>query len=242
MIYLTGFHAIEEALKSGTGIAVLSAKPGPRAGGLVKLAAARRIRVDRVGSAELDRLAPGNRGVALAVNEGPSAAPEYASTKEFAASLGEKQNALVLLLDEVTDPHNYGAILRSCDQFGVDLVVSRKRRSAAHAAVIMQTSSGAAAWVPHLEEPNLVRAVEALKESGFWIYGADARGEAVYRVDLAGRIALILGGEAGLSRLLRETCDGLVAAPTSGRIDSLNVSVAAGILLYEATRQRGSSR
>ncbi|MDR2181530.1 MAG: 23S rRNA (guanosine(2251)-2'-O)-methyltransferase RlmB [Treponema sp.] len=244
MTYLTGFHAIEESLKAGSGTALLSARPGPRAGELVKLAAARRVRVDRIGAAELDRLAPGNRGIALAV-EGDTALAgpvPYASTDDFIAGLGNTANALALILDEITDPHNYGAILRSCDQFGVDLVVSRKRRNAKHAAVIAQTSAGAAAWVPQLEEPNLVRAVDILKQGGFWIYGADRRGEPACRKDLKGRVAIILGGEAGLSRLLRESCDGLVAVPAFGRVDSLNVSVAAGILLYEAIRQRAGQR
>jgi 23S rRNA (guanosine2251-2'-O)-methyltransferase len=242
MTYLTGFHAIEEALKAGYGTALLSAKPGPRAGELVKLAGTRKVRVDRVGAAELDRLAQGNRGIALAV-EGSGAnavaGPDlYTTIEDFTTGLDDKINVLVMILDEITDPHNYGAILRSCDQFGVDLVISRRRRNAKHAAVIMQTSSGAAAWVPQLEEPNLVRAVDALKEGGFWIYGADMGGEAAYRKDLKGRIAIIVGGEAGLSRLLREKCDGLVGVPASGRVDSLNVSVAAGVLLYEIIRQR----
>jgi 23S rRNA (guanosine2251-2'-O)-methyltransferase len=144
-----------------------------------------------------------------------------------------------LILDEITDPHNYGAILRSCDQFGVDMVVTRNRRTAKHADIIATTSAGAAAWVPAAEVANLPRAVDELKEAGFWIYGADAAGEAVYAKDLRGRAALVLGGEGtGISRLLREKCDALVAIPTRGRIDSLNVSVAAGILLYEARRQR----
>ncbi|MDR2767171.1 MAG: 23S rRNA (guanosine(2251)-2'-O)-methyltransferase RlmB [Treponema sp.] len=242
MTYLTGFRAIEESLKAGSGTALLSARPGPRAGELAKLAAARRVRVDRVGAAELDRLAPGNRGIALAV-EGAGAGPvPYTSVDDFIAYLDNKENALALILDEITDPHNYGAILRSCDQFGVDLVVSRKRRNAKHAAVIAQTSAGAGAWVPQLEEPNLVRAAEILKEGGFWLYGADMGGEPAYRKDLKGRIAIILGGEAGLSRLLRESCDGFVAVPASGRVDSLNVSVAAGVLLYEVIRQRAAGK
>jgi 23S rRNA (guanosine2251-2'-O)-methyltransferase len=145
----------------------------------------------------------------------------------------------VLICDEITDPHNYGAILRSADQFGCDLVLSRNRRSAKNAPVIAQTSAGAASWVNELETGNLRRAVDDLKEAGFWIYGADKAGEKAWRKDLTGRVALILGAEgAGISRLLRESCDGLLAIPRSGHIDSLNVSVAAGILMYEVTRQR----
>ncbi|MDR3139110.1 MAG: 23S rRNA (guanosine(2251)-2'-O)-methyltransferase RlmB, partial [Treponema sp.] len=144
-----------------------------------------------------------------------------------------------LILDEITDPHNYGAILRSCDQFGADLVISRNRRGAKHAGVIAQTSAGAVSWVPAAETPNLPRAVEDLKAAGFWIYGADMKGEALYTRDLRGRVAVVLGSEGqGVSRLLRERCDAMIAIPAMGRIDSLNVSVAAGIFLYEVIRQR----
>ena len=242
MIYLTGFHAIEERIKSAAGGAacgpLLLAKAGPRARELVALAAAHKIRVDRVGTFELDRLAPDHRGIALQVEDAYAGGVEV-NIEEFIAGLGERRDALVLILDEITDPHNYGAILRSCDQFGVDLVISRNRRSAKHAEVISKTSAGAVSWVPQAETANLVRAAEDLKEAGFWIYGADMEGESVWKKDLRGRTALVLGGEGtGISRLLRERCDAMVGIPAGGRIDSLNVSVAAGVLLYEVRRQR----
>jgi 23S rRNA (guanosine2251-2'-O)-methyltransferase len=240
MMFLTGFHAIEERIKSGGACGpLLLAKPGPRARELVRLAINNKIRVDRVGTFDLDRLAPDNRGIALQVEDIAESGADV-SLEEYIAGLGERKNALILLLDEITDPHNYGAILRSCDQFGADLVISRNRRSAKNAATIAQTSAGAAAWVPQAETANLVRAAEDLKEAGFWIYGADMEGEAAWKKDLRGRIALVLGSEgAGISRLLKERCDGMVGIPSLGKIDSLNVSVAAGVLLYEARRQRG---
>jgi 23S rRNA (guanosine2251-2'-O)-methyltransferase len=250
MIYLTGFHAIEERIKAaglGSGL-LLMAKAGPRARELAALALSRKIRVDRVGTHDLDKLAPGHRGIALAVEEagglagsgdGFAGAATEADLGAFIAGLGEKKHVLVAILDEITDPHNYGAILRSCDQFGVDLVVTRNRRTAKHAEIVAQTSAGAASWVPVAETANLPRAVQDLKDAGFWIYGADMAGEAIQSRDLRGRVALILGGEgSGISRLLREACDGLVSIPTKGRLDSLNVSVAAGVLFYEVTRQR----
>jgi 23S rRNA (guanosine2251-2'-O)-methyltransferase len=218
------------------------AKPGPRAKELAALAASRKIRVDRVGAHELDRLAPGNRGIALTVDEGrggPASPGAETDLEAFLTGLGDRKDALVAILDEITDPHNYGAILRSCDQFGVDLVITRNRRTAKHAEIIAQTSAGAVSWTPAAEVANLPRAVRDLKDAGFWIYGADMEGEAVYSRDLRGRAALILGGEgAGISRLLKETCDCLIRIPTQGRLDSLNVSVAAGILFYEVMRQR----
>ena len=243
MVYLTGFHAIEERIKSGRPCGpLLVAKPGPRAQELTVLANERKIRVDRTGTADLDHLAPDHRGIALEVS-GESLNTEI-SLEEFLAGLGEygeggRRDVLVVVLDEITDPHNYGAILRSCDQFGVDLLISRQRRTAKHAEVITKTSAGASTWVPQAEAANLPRALEGLKKAGFWIYGADMKGEEVYSRDLRGRTVIILGGEgSGLSRLLRENCDAMIAIPSLGRIDSLNVSVAAGVIFYEVTRQR----
>jgi 23S rRNA (guanosine2251-2'-O)-methyltransferase len=238
MMYLTGFHAIEERIKSGSSCGpLLMAKSGPRAKEIVTLAVNSKIRLERVGTFELDGLAPDNRGIALQVEDEAGGAD--ISLEDFIAKLGDRHDALVLVLDEITDPHNYGAILRCCDQFAVDLVVSRNRRSAKHAPVISQTSAGAVSWVAQAETPNLVRAADDLKEAGFWIYGADMEGEPVYKKDLSGRTALVLGSEGGgISRLLRERCDSMVGIPSLGRIDSLNVSVAAGVLLYEVRRQR----
>ena len=248
MGYLTGFHAIEEYIRAGRAAeSLLVAKPGPRARAIAALARERRIPLARTGTAELDRLAPGHRGLALETREpesggqgeeqGQGQGPDV-QFEDFLAGLENRKRALVVLLDEVTDPHNFGAILRSCDQFGADLVVTRNRRAARHSSVVNQSSAGAASWVTTAEVPNLPRAVESLKAAGFWVFGADMGGDPVFTKDLRGRVAVILGGEgAGLSRLLRESCDGLVSIPSKGRVDSLNVSVAAGILLYEITRQ-----
>jgi 23S rRNA (guanosine2251-2'-O)-methyltransferase len=239
MTYITGFHAIEERIRAGGAHGpLLVAKAGPRAREIAALAVEWRIRTDRVGQAELDRLAPGHRGIALETDDEAGAGTEV-SLEAFLEALGERKNALAVLLDEVTDPHNYGAILRSCDQFGADLVVTRNRRAAKHTDAAARASAGASAWVRTAEEANLPRAVEALKDSGFWVYGADMNGDPVYTTDLRGRVAIIMGAEgSGLSRLLKASCDGLLSIPSKGRIDSLNVSVAAGILLYEIARQR----
>ncbi|MDR1251663.1 MAG: 23S rRNA (guanosine(2251)-2'-O)-methyltransferase RlmB [Treponema sp.] len=241
MIYLTGFHAIEERIKSGGACGpLLLAKAGPRAREILTLAADSRIRVDRVGTFELDRLAPDHRGIALQLEDHLDEGVDV-SLEEFISGLDERKDALVLILDDITDPHNYGAILRSCDQFGADLVISRNRRNAKHAEVISKTSAGAVSWVPQAETANLARAMEDLKEAGFWIFGAGMEGEPAWKKDLRGRTALVLGGEGtGISRLLRERCDGMVGIPCEGRLDSLNVSVAAGALLYEVRRQRSN--
>jgi len=240
MIYLSGFHAIEERIKSGSQCsALLVAKPGPRAREIVNLALRSGIAVNKVGTADLDRLSSDHRGILLQAESREDEGTQEKKLADFIAGLGDKKEVLAVVLDEITDPHNYGAILRSCDQFGADIVITRKRRTAKHAQVIAQTSAGASAWVAAAEVPNLPRAMEILKENGFWIYGADMEGELAWNKDLGGRTAIIFGGEgSGISRILRENCDSMISIPNAGRLDSLNVSVAAGVLLYEVNRQR----
>lgn len=222
---------------------MLVAKAGPRAQELVKLAERKQIRVDRVGTHDLDRISKDHRGLALEIPVSADAADGQVTLESFLENLDGKKNWTVVILDEITDPHNYGAIIRSCDQFGVDLVLTRNKRTAKYSDVIAKASAGAVAWVPRVEVPNLPRALEELKEAGFWIYGADMAGEPVFKKDLKGRSALILGSEgSGISRLLRENCDGLISIPSHGQVDSLNVSVAAGVILYEVARQRAGGK
>jgi 23S rRNA (guanosine2251-2'-O)-methyltransferase len=235
-VYITNFHAIEERIKSERGaVALLVAKAGPRARAIIDLSIKEKIRVERTGVHELNRLAGDNRGIALEVHNSNDA---KAGFEELLDGLEGRETALVVILDEVTDPHNYGAILRSCDQFGVDFVVSRSKRIANQTDVVAHSSAGASAWVQLAQVPNLPRAIEQLKEAGFWVYGADMSGETAFKKKLNGRVAVVLGGEAGLSRLLCESCDALISIPSLGHVDSLNVSCAAAVLLYEIIRQR----
>lgn len=152
------------------------------------------------------------------------------------------QYKTVVILDRVTDPHNVGAIIRSCDQFGASLVVIPEHNSANDIQtndVIARSSAGASAWVPFAIVNNLVRAVEKLKTAGFWIYGADAGGETCGKIDFAKKSVIVMGSEGtGISQLLEKQCDTIVSIPTCGKIDSLNVSVAAGVLLYELFRRQ----
>ncbi len=147
---------------------------------------------------------------------------------------------IVVILDSITDPHNVGAILRSCDQFGASLVIIPEHNSASDIAgneVIGRTSAGASAWVPVAIVNNLVRAAEQLKQAGFWVYGADAGGQNCRTIDFAEKSVLIMGSEGtGIASLLEKQCDTIVSIPTCGKIDSLNVSVAAGVLLYELSK------
>lgn len=151
-----------------------------------------------------------------------------------------KKPGLILILDGVTDPHNLGACLRSADAAGVHFVVIPKDKSASITPVVSKVACGAAESVPLVRVTNLVRAMEVLKEQGVWIYGA--AGEAstsLYQMDCSGTIAIAMGAEGeGLRRLTREHCDGLFSLPMLGSVESLNVSVATGISLYEVVRQR----
>jgi len=149
--------------------------------------------------------------------------------------------ALLLVLDGVQDPHNLGACLRSALAAGATAVVIPKDKSAPVNATVRKTSAGAADRLPVVAVTNLSRTLRELQRLGVWIYGlAGEVDESLYALDLAGNVALVLGGEAdGLRRLTRETCDGLVRIPMPGDVESLNVSVAAGVCLFEAVRQRG---
>ena len=155
--------------------------------------------------------------------------------------MNEDERQVVVVLDSVTDPHNVGAIIRSCDQFGASLVILPERRGVKDVEsneVIARSSAGSSAWVPVAVVNNLVRSVQLLKDNGFWAYGADAGGENVTQMKFARRTVIVMGSEGnGIARLLEEQCDTIISIPTCGKIDSLNVSVAAGILLYENYRQ-----
>ena len=284
---VTGFHAIEERIRSaardGKRMRILWSKAGPRVKKIIALAKQEGIPCEHGDDASLDSLAVrlsetarDHRGIVLCVSGESKRAHNIVDFDEWLLSLppdaasakdGTEQNAFaqngaprtsvrhdtvqksgtenmcttVLVLDSVTDPHNVGAIIRSCDQFGTDLVILPQARSAndiAHSEVIARSSAGAAAWVPVSVVSNAVRAVQRLKEAGFWVYGADAGGTRLGSVDFARRTVIVMGSEGkGISPLLAKQCDAIVSVPTCGKIDSLNVSVAAGILLYERYRR-----
>ncbi|MBR1885197.1 MAG: 23S rRNA (guanosine(2251)-2'-O)-methyltransferase RlmB, partial [Schwartzia sp.] len=146
----------------------------------------------------------------------------------------------LLLLDELEDPHNLGAILRTADAVGVDGVLIPKRRSCPLSATVAKTSAGAVEYVPVARIGNVAQTLNELKREGFWVVGADMDGTADYfTADLTGAVVLVVGSEGhGISRLVRETCDLLVRIPMLGKINSLNVSVAGAVLMYEVLRQR----
>jgi 23S rRNA (guanosine2251-2'-O)-methyltransferase len=238
MTYITGFHAMEELLRAGKarGCTLLVAAPGPRVKRIVELAAKSGVDVRKVQSTELDSVAPDHRGAALVLKEAPKAS-ELDLAEWLASSLPEK--AIVIILDHIEDPHNLGAILRSADVFGVDLVIMPERRAAKETDTVARASAGAIAYVPVATVSNLARALESLKDKGFWTYAADMGGQALPTADLSDRVALVMGSEgSGVSRLLKERCDGILSIPQHGHVDSLNVSVAAGVFMYELRRRR----
>jgi 23S rRNA (guanosine2251-2'-O)-methyltransferase len=181
----------------------------------------------------IDRLAHGatHQGVVADVESERAAGLE---------ELAEGDAPLIVVLDGIEDPHNLGAILRTADAAGVSGVVVQTRRSALHAGTVAKTSAGALSHVRVAEVVNIARAIEELKELGVWSVGlAGEAGQAYDEVDLTGPIALVMGAEGpGLRRLVREKCDFLASIPMGGHVGSLNVSVAAGIVLFEAVRQR----
>ena len=237
-VYLTGANGIAEAVKKGRGTLFLSRKTG-RGASLAELAAKHGVKVRRVADDEISRLLGSreHRGFALESDGGLN--PGRIRQLEDIASL-EDENVLVIVLDGITDPRNLGAVLRAADQFSAAAVIIPKRRSAgSDADTLSRSSAGAVEWVPLLEVSNLSRSLAELKNMGFWIWGADMSGEKVPEVNLKGKTVLVMGREGeGLHRLVKENCDGLLRIPTGGKLDSLNVATAAGILMYEVRRQQ----
>ena len=239
-----GYHAIEEGLKkAGMGSTLYLVRNGGDRINRLELEARNtsKVAVKKLAKQELERMLPGVdlRGALLELGgarKGASRLQEI-TVEQFCGSLEENQDALVLILDRITDPHNLGAILRSADQFGVDLVMIPERRSVQANETVVKVSSGAAQYVPVSVVTNLNREIEILKANGFWIYGADMAGTDSYNEKFSGRTAIVMGSEGdGISNLVRRNCDYIVSIPMRGHIDSLNVSVATGILLYEFRR------
>jgi 23S rRNA (guanosine2251-2'-O)-methyltransferase len=200
---------------------------------VARAATAAGVPVKKVPHARVEELARGgvHQGVAALAEPYP-----YAELEGLLAA----PDSLVVLLDGVTDPHNLGAVLRVADGAGASGVVIPKDRAAGVTAAVVKASAGASEHVPVSRVTNLRRAIDAIKKAGLWVYAAEVGGTPYTDLDLAGPVGLVLGSEGrGVRRLVREGCDGAVSIPMLGAVGSLNVSVAAGVLLYEAGRQRG---
>jgi 23S rRNA (guanosine2251-2'-O)-methyltransferase len=241
---LIGIHAVEAALNHDVAnlveLYIENGTQNARVRELGERARELGVKPHARDRAALDRMTGGARhqGVVARYNA-PAALPDSALAGLVEAA---GRNALVLVLDGVTDPHNFGACLRSAEAAGVTAVVVPKDRAVGVTPTVRRASAGAADRVPIVAATNLARALKALKEAGVWLVGlAGDTDQSVYSVDLDGPIAVVLGGEGeGMRRLTRENCDFVAKIPMQGDIESLNVSVATGIVLFEALRQRAA--
>jgi len=242
-----GLHSVKALLKGDVArverLLVQAGRRDARLRGLRELARRHGVPLEEIARDELDRLTDGleHQGVVAMLREAAADAPP---PKDLLAMLVERDRALppplVLVLDEVQDPHNLGACLRSADAAGVDAVVIPADNSCGMTPVVRKVASGAADTVPLYRVTNLQRTLGELQLAGLWVHGAAGEADAaLWQTDLSGPVAIVMGAEGGgLRRLTRERCDALFAIPMAGTVSSLNVSVATGIVLFEARRQR----
>jgi 23S rRNA (guanosine2251-2'-O)-methyltransferase len=243
---LTGIHAVREALEAGKPfdrIVIARGRQDTRVEEIIQLAREQNIPVRFEDRGQLDRLA-GSRDhqgvVALAAVRAAATLEDILALANKGADHGSK--GLIVLLDGVEDPHNLGAIIRTALAAGAHGVVTPERRAAGLTDTVARASAGAIAHLPVAKVTNLAQTMEELKEAGYWLVGLDERADKSYTdVDYKSPVGIVLGGEGqGLHDLTRKRCDFVVKLPTTGPVKSLNVSVAAGVVLFEALRQRNS--
>lgn len=237
---IEGRNAVLEAFRSGRCVDKLFILDDCQDGPVRTIAREARKKdtiINYVSKERLDQLSEtrAHQGVIAQV-----AAYEYSTVEEILEKAEEKgEPPFLVLLDNVEDPHNLGAIIRTANLAGAHGVIIPKRRSVGLTSTVAKTSAGALNYTPVAKVTNLVRTIEELKEKGIWFVCADMGGESMYRLNLTGPIGMIVGNEGeGVSRLVREACDFTASIPMKGDIDSLNASVAAGVLAYEIVRQR----
>lgn len=236
---LVGRNAVTEALRAGRGINRVLLVPGNRKSAEIEdLARAQGVPVEHVKRERIEAMASGLRHQGVLAY----AAPVPYATLEDILHRAEEQGEppFLVLLDELEDPHNLGALLRTADATGAHGILIPKRRAVPLNATVAKTSAGAVEYVPVARIGNIAQTLKALKEKGFWVAGADMDGAQNYwEADLTGPLVLVVGSEGhGMSRLTKENCDFIVKMPMVGRINSLNASVAGSILMYESMRQR----
>ena len=241
-----GYHATESLIRQRPGhiqtLMVQADRNDKRMQALNDLAQSQGVAITRCAKSDLDAVTSGrHQGVIARLQQGAShEAAGQTSESDMMAMVVAAERPLLLILDGVTDPHNLGACLRSADAAGVTAVVFPKDKSADVNDVARKVASGAAETVPWVRVTNLARTIEHLKQAGVWIIGASGEvPETLHDQDLTVSCAMVLGSEgSGMRRLTRESCDFMVSLPMAGAVSSLNVSVAAGICLFEAVRQR----
>ena len=240
---IVGRNAVREALKSGRPANTLFIKRGEKNGPILPLVAeakARNIPVKEVDPKKLDFMCghQNHQGVILS-----AAAHTYATVEEILAAAKEKNEAPFLVIcDGIEDPPNLGAIIRSAEAGGAHGIIIPERRSAALTGIVSKTSAGALEYLPVARVTNLTATIRDLQKEGVWVYAADMDGTPYDQTDFSGPVALVIGAEgAGVSRLVGETCDGIVSIPMTGKINSLNASVAAGILIFRVALTRSKN-
>lgn len=237
---IEGRNAIIEAFRSGKPIDKVFILDGCQDGPIrtiVREAKKHDTIINFVSKERLDQISEtGKHQGAIAY----AAAYEYAEVEDMLALAKERgEDPFILLLDNIEDPHNLGAIIRTANLAGAHGVIIPKRRAVGLTATVAKTSAGALNYTPVAKVTNLAKTMEELKEKGLWFVCADMGGESMYRLNLKGPIGLVIGNEGeGVSRLVKEKCDFIASIPMKGDIDSLNASVAAGVLAYEIVRQR----
>ena len=237
---IIGRNAVLEAIKSGRTINTLMLAKGERSGSVGRIISECRdlgVVIKETDRKKLDYICghSSHQGVVAY-----AAAHDYADLEDVFALAEERgEPPFIIVCDELEDPHNLGAVIRTADASGAHGVIVPKRRSAALTYATAKTAAGALEYVPVVRVSNIASTLELLKERGVWIYGADMDGVLWSEQDMSGAVALVIGSEgSGLSRLAKEKCDFIVSLPMKGHINSLNASVAAGILMYEVTRCR----
>ena len=238
---IEGRNAVLEAFRSGRCVDKLFILDGCQDGPVRTIAREARKKdtiINYVPKERLDQLSE------TGAHQGVVAAYEYATVEDILEKAREKGEApFIFILDNIEDPHNLGAIIRTANLAGAHGVIIPKRRAAGLTSTVAKTSAGALNYTPVAKVTNLGQTIDELKEKGLWFVCADMNGETMYRLNLTGPIGLVIGNEGeGVSRLIREKCDFVASIPMKGDIDSLNASVAAGVLAYEIVRQRLGSK
>ncbi|MGN0611805.1 MAG: 23S rRNA (guanosine(2251)-2'-O)-methyltransferase RlmB [Ruminiclostridium sp.] len=232
-----GKNAVTEALKAERPIdTVYLLKNAQGMNQIVALAKKQGIVIKDVSEDKLKAMCGDKHGGTAAV----MSAVTYCTVDDILENAEKKgKPPFIIICDEIQDPHNLGAIIRTAEASGADGVIIPKRRSATVNSTVFKTSAGAAAWVKIARVSNLVDTIKTLKKHGVWVYGAEADGTPIDKADLSGAVALVIGSEGfGLGKLVRENCDVVLSLPMFGKVNSLNASVCAGILMYEAVKYR----